>query len=185
MKAFSAAMVAVVFFGLIGGRAGENMDKEARGSGDKAGFGVERSLEVDARARDVWDLSLDVNTWPEWIPFIKRASFEGDRLEMGSTFRISMKYRGIAIPFKLTVCEYDEHKSIAWTTGSKGPVRVVRWIIFEEKGEKTLVTSREEFSGAWAKHAFRAAGEDDLKTIHDDWLRAIKAHVESQGEPGE
>lgn len=152
-------------------------EKESKTKEKALETGVERSLFVDAPVKDVWDQSLDVNTWPEWIPFIKRASFEGDELELGSTFRISMKFKGIALPFRLSVCEYEEHKKIAWTT-SIGSVKVTRWLIFEEKEGRTLVTSREEFKGALAGYIFPMVGEESLNSIHDEWLLAIKEHVE-------
>ncbi len=141
---------------------------------------VEASLLIDAPVAEVWEAALDVPTWPEWIDFIKSSSLKGEKLELGSTFKIVLKAKGIALPFKLTVCEYDEHERVTWWTGSELRIKVQRSLIFEDQGGKTLVTSREWFSGPMAKYMFKAISEEELTSIHVQWLAAIKARVDSK-----
>ena len=144
---------------------------------------VEASLMIDAPVEQVWDQSLDVPSWPEWIGIVQRASFKGQALRLGSTFKITIKVKGIPLPFKLTVCEYDEHKRIAWRTGGSGTgLVIVRSLIYEDQGGKTLVTSREEFTGPMAKYMFRMISEDEFTSIHEEWLKDIKERVEGKRE---
>ncbi len=156
----------------------------ATGNGaGKTDAAVEASLEMDAPVEKVWDQSLDVLSWPEWIPFVKRSWFKGDELELGSKFKLTVKTKGIPLRFKLTVCKYDRHKHIAWKTlGSKKGLTIVRHLIFEERGGKTIVTSREEFTGPMAKYMFRIVSREEFISIHEDWLIAIKRRVEKTPE---
>jgi len=140
---------------------------------------VEASLMIEAPLEQVWDQSLDVRSWPEWIDIVKSSSFKGQALTLGSTFKITLKVKGIPLPFKLTVCEYHEHQRIAWRTGGAGRgLTIARSLIYEDKGGKTLVTSREEFTGPMTKYMFRMISEDEFTSIHEEWLKDIKDRVE-------
>jgi uncharacterized membrane protein len=172
MRTFLVIMTALIFIVSITAYANK--------AEDKPWYRVERSLEINAPVKEVWEKSLDVNSWPEWIPLVRSASFKGDDLTLGSKFKISIVAKGMWLPFTLTVCEYDRHRRIAWSTGHPGAVKVVRSLVYEEKDGKTLVTSREEFTGPGAKYAFRVIGEDEFGSIHEEWLKAIKLRVEGE-----
>jgi len=184
MKKYVVIAIALACACSVGAFAGNGGSGAADGCGmgGAGAIGVERSLLVEAPVEEVWDKSLDVNSWPEWIPFIKSASFKGEDLEIGSKFKLVLLGWGMPLPFTLTVCEREQYKRIAWSTGHPKAVRVARALIYEEKDGKTLVTSREQFTGPMAKYALRMVGEDALGEIHLEWLEAIKLRVEGHEE---
>lgn len=182
MRYIGVAITAcVIIFSEWGAKAGESGGEKNMtcASVGKIGLAVEKSLEINAPAAEVWDTALDVKTWPQWVPSIKSTSFEGDELAPGSQFKLTIKVKGLSLPFKLTVCEYEKHRRIAWSAGSRlAGYRVVRALIFEENNGVTRVTSREQFSGPAAKFIARMINREDLAKIHADWLAAIKQRTE-------
>ncbi len=141
-------------------------------------FSIERSLEIKAPIGHIWDQLLEVMTWPEWKPFIKGVSFEGSKIEMGSMFTMNIAVKGPAVPVKVTVCDYEKPKRIAWTGGIPGVVISVHGFTFEEKGDKTLVKSYEHFTGLLVRLMLKLVTEKDLESLHDRWLEAIKLRME-------
>jgi uncharacterized membrane protein len=141
-------------------------------------FSVERSLEIDAPARLIWDELMDVARWPEWKPFITGTRFSGNSLGTGSNFRMKIKVKGPAVTIPVRVCEFLEHKKIAWTGGIPGAAVSVHSFILDEKGDVTLVTSREEFTGALVLLMLMIVSRDDLLSLHERWLEAIRQRVE-------
>ena len=50
---------------------------------------VERSVEIDAPARVVWDVFTDVERWPEWTASVTRIeALDGGELAVGKRFAI-------------------------------------------------------------------------------------------------
>ena len=54
----------------------------------------------------------------------------------------------------------------------------VHRFIFEPGGSKTLVTSREEFTGALVGLMLKIVKEKDLFSLHDNWLAAVRKRAE-------
>ena len=170
-KSLLAAPILSLGLALIIARAGK--------AAHQANTKVEASLEINAPVSEVWEKSLEVRTWPEWIPSIQSTSFEGEELILGSKFKLKIRVRGITLPFTLTVCQYDQYQSIAWTTGKMMGITVVRSLSYEARGDQTLVTSREAFSGPLAGLVFRIITARELESIHVEWLKAIQQRVEA------
>ena len=112
-------------------------------------FTVERSRTIDAPAARIWPELLDINSWPEWKPFIQATSWSGGAPQVGSEFKMNICVKGrLAVPVKVRVVEMDEPRYVAWTGGIPHTAVSVHSFRLEEKDGKTIVTSREDFTGA-------------------------------------
>lgn len=148
-----------------------------------AEFTVERSVEVEAPVEAVWDLMMDVKSWPEWKPFMTKASIAGgyDSLSNGSKIRMSVMAGGpAAAPLSATVIEFNRPHRLAWEGGVKGLVHAVHSFDFRDKGGKTLVVSRETFSGALLWLINLMVTREDLEVLHEKWVAAIKQKLEGK-----
>ena len=143
-------------------------------------YELERSLEINAPLRVIWDELLDINSWPEWKPMIAKVAYDGDKLEPGTKFKFNIRVKGpFATPVTCKVLDVDFPKKMAWTGGLQGLSVSVHSFLFEERGEKTLVISREEFTGALVGLMLLFVTRKDLDKLHDDWLVAIRQRVEN------
>ena len=146
---------------------------------DRIKYRVERALEIAAPPAAVWDQITAVRTWPEWKPFIARTVLEEDRLSLGSRFKMHIRVKGsFAAPVSVRVCDWQPLRRIAWTGGIPGVSMSVHSFMLEAKDGRTLLTSREEFSGALVWLMLRLVTPADLESLHDRWLLAIKNRVE-------
>jgi len=146
-------------------------------------FVVERSVEVEAPVQEVWDRMMEVSTWPEWKPFIKKAKVAGgyDSLTNGSTLKFSAVIGGpVAIPLSAKVTEFSVPSRLAWSGGVPGVFFAVHSFDFKAAQGKTRVVSREEFSGALLGLVKLMVSEQDLEKLHEQWVAAIKARVEKK-----
>ncbi len=144
-------------------------------------YKIERSLLIDAPADKIWDELLDVKSWPQWKPMITKIKYDGDKLETGKNFKLSLRVKGpIVTPVTCKILSLDEYESMAWTGGLEGLSKSVHSFLFKEEDGKTLVTSREEFSGALVSLMLLFLTPKDFEKLHDDWLIAIKEHIDKK-----
>ncbi len=141
---------------------------------------LERSRLVKAPARDIWNEILDVKSWPEWKPFIKKVTGDGGEIRIGSRFTMKIAVKGPAVPVPVEVITLDPYKEMAWTGGIPKTVVSVHSFLFDEKDGATLVTSREEFTGALVSIMPMFVTIKDLHKLHDDWLEAIDQRMISK-----
>jgi hypothetical protein len=144
---------------------------------------VEKSLEVEASARVIWDRMMEVSEWPSWKPFIKKAGVAGGykTISNGSKITFSALVGGpVAIPLSAKVTEFSAPSRLAWEGGIPGVFHAVHSFDFKEVGGKTVVTSREVFSGFLLGAVSLMVSEDDLLKLHEQWVQAIKKKVEDK-----
>jgi len=78
----------------------------------------EESIEVDADPQRVWEVLIDVASWPEWTPSMTTVKvISPGPLRPGS--RVAIKQPRLA-PAEMTVDEYVEGRSFAWSSQMKG-----------------------------------------------------------------
>ncbi|HUT52072.1 MAG TPA: SRPBCC domain-containing protein [bacterium] len=149
---------------------------------------VEKSIEVEAPAVEVWDAMMDVKSWPQWKPFMPKASLAGgyESVTCGTKIKMSVMIGGPAsVPLKVSVVDFQKPGRLAWEGGVKGVFHAIHSFDFKDKGGKTLVTSREIFTGALLPVVKLMVTEDDLNKLHEDWVKAIKKRVENKPEAEE
>jgi hypothetical protein len=142
---------------------------------------VEKWIDVDAPAREIWDRVMEVSTWPSWKPFITKASIGGgyESISNGATLKFSILTGGpAAIPLSAKVTEFDSPHKLAWAGGVPGIFHAVHSFEFTEIEGKTRVTSREEFNGILLGLVKLMVTEADFNKLHEDWVQAIKKRVE-------
>lgn len=145
-------------------------------------YTVERSRTIDAPAARIWPELMDINSWPEWKPFIKATTWTGGALKVGSEFTMNIRVKGrLATPVKVKVLQADEPGYVAWTGGIPHAAVSVHSFRLEEKGGRTIMTSREDFSGALVFMMLWFVTPNDLESLHDRWLEAIERRVAARG----
>jgi uncharacterized protein YndB with AHSA1/START domain len=78
----------------------------------------EESIEVDADPQRVWEVLIDVESWPEWTPSMTTVEVIGPRpLRRGS--RVATKQPRLP-PAEMTVDEYAEGRSFTWSSQTRG-----------------------------------------------------------------
>jgi hypothetical protein len=149
---------------------------------------VEKSIEVEAPAAEVWNAMMDVKSWPQWKPFMTKASVAGgyQSVTCGTKIKMSVMIGGPAsVPLKVTVVDFQKPSRLAWEGGVKGIFHAIHSFDLVDQGGKTRVTSRETFTGALLPAVKLIVTEDDLNRLHEEWVKAIKKHVENKPEPAE
>jgi len=141
-------------------------------------YQLERTREIQAPAGKIWDQLLEVKRWPEWKSFIPATSGREVIAGLGDRFQMRIRVKGpFAFPVPVRVCEFDPPRRLAWTGGIPGTVISVHRFLLEDRGEKTLVTSREEFTGALVGLMLRLVTPQDLGKLHDQWLLALQRRL--------
>lgn len=80
---------------------------------------IEHSIEIDAPIERVWELTLDVEAWPEHSPSMTSVELLDDGLLVGSRARVKQPARGAKV---WTVTALVPRKRFTWTTKSMGTV---------------------------------------------------------------
>ena len=79
---------------------------------------VEHSIEIDAPAQRVWNITLDVESWPHHTPTIESIErLDAGPLTIGSRARVKQPGQGAKV---WTVSQLDPEKRFAWWTKTLG-----------------------------------------------------------------
>ncbi len=143
---------------------------------------VENSAEVRAPAEKVWEQLTNVNSWPEWKPFMKRAKIASGykSISCGSKIKMGIMMAGPAsVPLAVEVTEFDKPKRLAWEGGVAGLLHAVHSFDIEDRGGSCVVTSSEVFKGLLTSALLLLVTEKDLEKLHQDWVTAIKNRLEN------
>ncbi|MGH3097175.1 MAG: SRPBCC family protein [Streptosporangiales bacterium] len=104
----------------------------------------ETSVTVEAPARAVWDVLVDVERWPDWTESMTSVErLDDGPLKVGSTARITQpKMR----PAVWTVTELEPGRSFTWESTNPG-VRVTAGHLLGEEGGVTTAALSVQMSG--------------------------------------
>ena len=79
---------------------------------------IEHEIEIAASLATVWDLTMDVESWPQMSPTMDSVDrLETGPLSVGSQARIKQPGQGVKV---WTVTQLDHEKTFAWSTRSLG-----------------------------------------------------------------
>ncbi len=141
-------------------------------------YKVEKSLAINAPIQELWRQILDVGSWPSWKSFITATKAPTDEFKVGTTFNMSIRVKGpISFPTPVRVTCHEPPHKVAWTGGLPGLTMSVHTFELREEDGKTVVTSREEFTGVLVRLMLLLLTPRDMEKLHDDWLIAIKERV--------
>ena len=142
---------------------------------------VSETVEIDAPARVVWGVLVDLPSYSLWNPFCVRAE---STLEMGAP--ITMTLMNYAVPGSLVpnveyICAFEPERLLSWEMKHtpEWPYPARRDQIIEALGPaRCRYHSTDAFYGANGIHVFRFAGPW-VKRAFDDSARALKARAEA------
>lgn len=143
-------------------------------------------VEINAPASLVWDILLDMPSYPDWNPFCVECS---SSLEMGAP--VNMKLKSYTEPDTFFdnceyICAIVPRKQISWELpdDEAWPYPARRDQFIEELGDnKCMYWSTDAFLGDNGIHVMRFAGSW-VKQAFDDTARALKAHAEALNKAG-
>lgn len=79
---------------------------------------VEHSVEIDAAVQRVWNITLDVESWPQHTPTIESIEkLDAGPMAIGSRARVKQPGQGAKV---WTVSQLDPEKRFAWWTKALG-----------------------------------------------------------------
>ena len=108
---------------------------------------IEHAIDIDASPERVWEITLDVETWPQYIPTIDSIErLDDGPLMLGSRARI--KQPGLR-PLAWTVSVLDHERTFAWGTRVLG-MSMTGGHHLEPNGSGTTHTLSIEFTGPLA-----------------------------------
>jgi carbon monoxide dehydrogenase subunit G len=130
------------------------------------------SVVVKAPPEKVFALVDDLESWPQWIPSIKRIEkITPGPLKEGSRIRVTAR-SGITVDLPMTVTEFVPGQRGVLEGGVLG-VRMTRYYNFEPVEEGTRLTAGGEVSGLLA-FLVRRGGQ----RLSDEIVRAAKRKIE-------
>ncbi|MEJ7647630.1 MAG: SRPBCC domain-containing protein [Nakamurella sp.] len=136
---------------------------------------VERSIEIDAPASQVWDVLTDTAAYPEWNPFLISSTGE---IRAGATLRNTLRNHGSEMTFTPEVLTVDPERELRWIGrfGMPGVVDGEHYFRIEQTGpHRVRFTQGEEFSGLLVPVAGSAL---DVGDAFDAMNQALKRRVE-------
>jgi len=134
---------------------------------------VELSSEIHAPAEKVWDILVDIESWPEWQGTTYMNPITPLPLRQGSVFETKLS----GMKGTITVTKADRPKKLVWSGRSLGVKAVHEWEFQEHEG-KTTAVSREHVSG-WPAVPLYFMLRSSVPKLHANWLAALKARAEA------
>jgi hypothetical protein len=134
---------------------------------------VEYSLEVQATAEKLWDIIIDVKSWPDWqgTSFVRLAV--PSPIREGSTFLAELG----GVKWNITIVKADRPHRVVWIGQSMGLKGIHEWE-FDEQAERTRVITRESMSG-WTLISLFPIIRKGLAKTDKKWLADLKSRAES------
>ncbi len=131
---------------------------------------VEKSVEFDAPPDAVWDVLVDVDSWPDWNPDVKSASLDGP-FAQGSRF----KWKSGPSTITSTIERADRPKVAGWTGTTLGARATHVWQL-EPTERGTRLTTRESMSGV-VPRLFSGSMRRTLEKSLDRWFAEMSGAV--------
>ena len=141
----------------------------------------QEAVEVDADPSRVWQVLVDVESWPEWTPSMTTVEMVTPR-PFGPGSRVAIKQPRLA-PAEMTVDRYAEGRSFAWSSRMAG-LRTIADHVLEPAPNGTQVTLVVTQSGPLAGFVRIAYGRMIRRYVHME-ATGIKKRAENSEGPHE
>lgn len=139
---------------------------------------IGESILINAPVKKVWNTFTDLTCWKDWNTVCGDVSAKTKRITKGKSFKFCIRPFDIPIHIEPVVEEVIPEKRIVWS-GSKHGVDASHEFTFEKKGERTLLRSRETFSGKVISSMKYVFPKRKLQTLSAMMLLEIKLASEN------
>jgi carbon monoxide dehydrogenase subunit G len=142
---------------------------------------VERTIEINAPAKEVYDVVMDPSRLSDWVTIHDHLEdAPNGQLKRGSKLTQSLKLAGRRFKVRWTVVENDPCRRVAWE--GRGPVGSHAQVVytFDENGQGTRFSYMNKYDlpgGVVGRVAGRAVSRVTEKEL-DGSLRRLKSLVE-------
>ncbi len=141
---------------------------------------LDSSIDIEAPARDVWDLLIDFAAYASWNPFIVEAA---GRPEVGSRLRLRMQpVGGSAVTLQPTLVEVVDGRRLRWQGrfGVRGLFDAEHVFVVETLGAaRSRLRQQEEFGGLLVPFFARSLDRGTLPAF-DAMNVALKERAEKE-----
>ena len=128
-------------------------------------------VEIKAPLETVWQLHIDVNSWPSWQQAITEAHMDGP-FESGNSF----SWSSYGFPVTSHIYDVSDHSRTLWGGTAGGITGVHEWL-FEEIDGGVRISTNESFAGDPVS-ADIAGMQSQLDASLIAWLEHLKAAAE-------
>jgi carbon monoxide dehydrogenase subunit G len=132
---------------------------------------------IDARPEAVWDTLTDLQSWPRWMPGVKKMSVDPP-LRVGSKF----EWKAGPGTIRSVVIDSDRPRTVGWRGRTLGIEAIHVWRM-ESQGTGTRVVTEESWAGLLARvlrgmmrKSVRKALDDALPALRDEAQRRNSSH---------
>lgn len=132
----------------------------------------QHEIGIEAPLNTVWQLHVDVNSWPRWQQAVTEAHIDGG-FEPGNSFDWSSS----GFPVTSHIYEVSDRARTLWGGTAGGITGVHEWP-FEETAEGVRVTTKESFAGDQVD-ADVGGMQAQLDASLVAWLEHLKSAAES------
>jgi hypothetical protein len=133
---------------------------------------AQHEIEINVPLDTVWQLHVDVNSWPSWQQAITEAHIDGD-FEPGNSF----DWSSYDFPVTSHIYEVGDRARTLWGGSAGGITGVHEWL-FEETADGVRVATKESFAGD-PVDADVAGMQTQLDASLVAWLEHLKSTAES------
>ncbi len=136
---------------------------------ENAGIRDSHSTIINANIEKVWDILVDMESWPNWNPEVKKVTVNGEVAE-GTTFKwIQGRTHGNS-----QIQQVKKPSSLTWTSKAKLVKRIYVWSL-ESDENQTIATVSASFQGALV-----VLVENHQKVYNEllNWLELLKKEAE-------
>lgn len=127
---------------------------------------------INADIDKVWNILVDMESWPNWNSDVKKLTVEGGEVKEGAIFKwVQGRTHGTS-----QIQSLKKPSTIAWTSKAKMVKRIYVWSL-ESDENQTIATVSASFQGA-----FVIVAQNHQKVYNEllGWLECLKKAAEEQ-----
>lgn len=149
----------------------------ARYEPKKATFFVSNTIEIAAPPQTVWNVLIDVESWPQWYAGAKNLSLTSS-VPGKLTPDAVLAWNIMDLDFISTVKEFDPPYRLSWESRKSTIQGYHTWLLIPTETGTKVVTDESQFGIlAWLQGIFIPS---KLSKLHDETLAKIKVLAESK-----
>jgi uncharacterized protein YndB with AHSA1/START domain len=145
----------------------------------KAKFFVHNEIFIEASAKEIWDILIQAETWPNWYEGafnVKVINSNDGKLDSNSVFT----WKTMGLNFKSTITEFEPPHRLSWESEKKSIQGYHAWLIIPTENGCRVIT--DESQHGFLTFLQKVFQPNKLHRLHDIWLMEIKNKAEANKE---